>query len=83
MYKRGIASLLFIQFAFVNFSEQQYSSVPSSPCPDIFQYYYDGASYEGLITTNAPQFGSRAVLQVKLSLRASTSVCKFQAGKLQ
>lgn len=75
MYKRGYTALLLIQLALVNYSEQQqYYNQPSSPCPGIFDYNYDGNSWYGVVTTNSPRYSSRALLKVQLSLRAQTQV---------
>lgn len=72
---RVVVTLLLIQCTFVNYSHQQYNNQPVSPCPHIFEYRYDGNDWFGVITTNAPRLDQKeAVLQLTLSLRASTTV---------
>lgn len=76
MFQRSVAILLLIQFAFVNYSQQQYNNQPVSPCPHVFEYRHDGTDWFGLLTTNAPRLDQKeAVLQLTLSLRAATTVC--------
>lgn len=75
MFNRCVGCLLLIQLAFVGYSQQQFGAQPSSPCPQIFEYRYDGNDWFGVITTNAPRLNQQeVVLQLSLSLRGSTTV---------
>lgn len=53
---------------------QQYSDVPNSPCPRIFQYKYNGDYYGELQLPSPPIQPGEIVLTVVLTLRAATSV---------
>lgn len=52
----------------VKFSLAQ--SEPASPCPDLFQYRFDGAEWYGVTELPSPQLGQTIKLNVLLSLRA-------------
>lgn len=41
-----------------------------SPCPDLFQYRFDGAEWYGVTELPSPQLGQTIKLNVLLSLRA-------------
>lgn len=66
--------VLIINLVKIDYSNQQNSQLVS-PCPNVFQYQFDGSSYYGLITTPSPSLDKReVVLQLSLSLRGSTTV---------
>lgn len=74
MKEYAIVLILIINLVIINDSRQQ-SSVPTSPCPHIFQYQYDGGTYYGFIQLPSPPLDKReVVLQLSLSLRGSTTV---------
>lgn len=53
-------------------------SVPSSPCPNIFQYAYEGNQWVGMIQLSNVQYSSELKVDVVLSLRAqlpTASLC--------
>lgn len=53
----------------------QRNNLPSSPCPNVFQYKFDGNSWFGELEVASPAIEQREViLLVSLSLRAATSV---------
>lgn len=54
---------------------QQNNEIPNSPCPNIFQYKYNGNEWYGEITLPSPPIQHReVVLHLTLSLRAATAV---------
>lgn len=56
-------------------TEQQFYDTPSSPCPQLFQYKYDGNNWIGELELPSPQIQHReVVLHITLSLRAATTV---------
>lgn len=55
-------------FCYVNFSLAQSELV--SPCPELFQYRFDGAEWYGVAELPSPQLGQTIKLNVLLSLRA-------------
>lgn len=53
----------------------QKNNLPSSPCPRVFQYKFDGEEWYGELDVPSPPIEHREViLQVSLSLRAATNV---------
>lgn len=53
----------------------QQNSIPSSPCPNVFQYKNFNDQWFGVIEVPSPPLDHREViLQLSLSLRATTNV---------
>lgn len=64
---------LWLHFYAVN--PQQYFDIPSSPCPQLFQYKFDGNNWIGELELPSPPIQHREViLNLVLSLRAATTV---------
>lgn len=77
MRNYAVYFVLVINLVLINHSNQQ-SSQLVSPCPNVFQYQFDGSSYNGIITAPSPPLDKReVVLQLSLSLRGSTTVSFF------
>lgn len=64
------SGVLFVIFLFccVSFSLAQSDLV--SPCPELFQYRFDGAEWYGVAELPSPQLGQTIKLNMLLSLRA-------------
>lgn len=59
--------------------QQQHFDIPSSPCPHLFQYKFNGNSWTGEIELPSPELPNNiqqheVVLHLTLSLRAATTV---------
>lgn len=62
----------------IGLTEQQSQGVPNSPCPQLFQYRYDGNNWYGeMVLPSPPIQHNEVILLVTLSLRAATSVRKM------
>lgn len=55
--------------SYVKHSSEQ-SGLPASPCPNMFQYSYDGSEWMGTIQVQGSPIGQTTKLEVMLSLRA-------------
>lgn len=73
---RQIGFLLHLFVLHLSLAEQQpRSDVPASPCPQIFQYKFNGNDWFGEIILPSPPIQHReVVLHLTLSLRAATAV---------
>lgn len=61
---------------------QQYD-IPTSPCPRLFQYKFDGNSWNGELELPSPPIQHREViLQITLSLRAATTVRSYMGIRI-
>lgn len=64
-----------IAFSWLTVVHSQQNAVPSSPCPSVFQYKFSDNDWHGELEVPSPPIEHREViLQVSLSLRASTDV---------
>lgn len=69
LLKRALCVLLIL----ANRTYGQQDNHPLSPCPNIFQYKFDGSEWYGVVQVpDAPFQKERIALNVKLLLRAST-----------
>lgn len=53
-----------------------------SPCPDIFQYRYDGNEWSGYMEIQGPQIGQSIHLVLYLSLKARLSTVSIHSSSL-
>lgn len=51
-----------------------------TPCPDIFQYRYDGGEWIGMVEIPSPPLGQTIKLNVMLSLRAQLPTVRLLMG---
>lgn len=78
MIQAAVLFVLFVQCTFINYS-YQLIIVPPSPCPNVFEYRFDGNQYFGFIRVNSPQHQLRRniLLQVTLSIGRPVDVSFF------
>lgn len=70
-----VLALIFVWSQFDCVNLQQYYDVPSSPCPQLFQYKFDGNNWIGELQLPSPPIQhNEVVLHLTLSLRAATTV---------
>ena len=48
-----------------------------SPCPQLFQYRFDGQQWFGILEIPSPQVGQTVKLNIKMSLRAQLPTVNF------
>lgn len=60
-----ICTLLYVTIKTVNTQ-----NVPQSPCPDTFEYRYDGQQWFGSLVVPSPVLGETLMLHLHMSLRA-------------
>lgn len=74
---KRILFIFIIIFKLLTLNAQR-NNLPSSPCPELFQYKFNGNDWYGELELPSPKIDQREViLQVSLSLRASTNVSAF------
>lgn len=62
----------------------QHYDLPSSPCPNLFQYKYDGNNWIGELELPSPPIQHHeVVLHITLSLRAATTVSSCSINKTE
>lgn len=67
--------VLFLLLRVCHLTKSQYSDIPSSPCPQLFQYKYNGNDWIGEVELPSPPIEHHEViLHITLSLRAATTV---------
>lgn len=72
--KRSIIRLVVLWSQFF-ITKQQYFNIPSSPCPQLFQYKFDRGKWIGVIELASPPIQHHEViLHITLSLKAATTV---------
>lgn len=72
-FTRIVLVLVILWHKIANVTNQY--NVPTSPCPQIFQYKFDGTNWIGEIKLSSPPLQqSEVVVQVTLSVRGATTV---------
>lgn len=65
----------FLLLKCIDLTSQQYYDVPPSPCPQYFNYRYNGNDWIGEVELPSPPIEHHEViLHITLSLRAATTV---------
>lgn len=72
------AVLVLLGLFHVTKEQQQHFDVPSSPCPHLFQYKYNGNTWIGELELPSPPIDHyEVILHITLSLNAATTVRTF------
>lgn len=74
-FQNTIFVVLVILLKCIDFTNPQYYDIPSSPCPQLFQYKYNGNDWIGEVELPSPPIDHHEViLHITLSLKAATTV---------
>lgn len=74
-FQNIIFLVLFLLLKRIDLTNPQYYDIPSSPCPQLFQYKYNGNDWIGELELPSPPIQHHEViLHITLSLKASTTV---------
>lgn len=74
----SVVFLVLILWKHFQCTTQQHYDLPSSPCPTLFQYKYDGNNWIGELELPSPPIQHHeVVLHITLSLRAATTVSQL------
>lgn len=74
-FQKIIFVVLFLVLRHIHPSNSQFYDIPSSPCPQLFQYKFYQNDWIGVLELPSPPIEHHEViLHVKLSLKAATQV---------
>lgn len=74
-FQNIIFIVIFSLLRVIHLTKSQYNDIPSSPCPQLFQYKYNGNDWIGEVELPSPPIEHHEViLHITLSLRAATMV---------
>lgn len=74
-FQNIIFVVLFLFLKCIDLTNPQFYDIPSSPCPQLFQYKYNGNDWIGELELPSPPIQHHEViLHITLSLKAATTV---------